>query len=232
MKIIGIIPARKGSKGIKNKNIKLLNNIPLIGHTIKSALNSKVFDKIIVTTDSRKIASISKSFGAEVPFLRPKKLATDSALAIPTIIHALKKTEIIFKEKYDIVCMLQPTSPLRKINHYKKILRLFKNNFQKFDSIISVKDVNNYSPYKMKIIKNNKLLDYKKWPVENPPRQSLPKIYIVNGAFYITKRNILLQQNSFKGKKCMPFLMKENDSINIDNEYDFYLAEKIIKLNK
>ena len=88
-----------------------------------------------------------------------------------------------------------------------KILKIFKNGADFcFESAGETKTIE----FGMKIIKNNKLLDYKKWPVENPPRQSLPKIYIVNGAFYITKRNILLQQNSFKGKKCMPFLMKEN----------------------
>ncbi len=230
MKIIGIIPARKGSKGVKNKNIKLLNNIPLIAHTIKSALESKIFDKVIVSTDSIKIANISKSFGAEVPFERPKYLSTDRALAIPTIRHALQKTELIFKEKYEIVCMLQPTSPLRKIEHYHKIFRKFKKNFKNYDSIISVKDVGNYHPYKMKKVINNKLIDYKKWPIENPPRQSLPKMYIVNGAFYIFKRKILLNNNSFKGKKCLPFIMSEHDSINIDNENDFLLAEKLIKI--
>ena len=226
MKIIGIIPARKGSKGVKNKNIKLLNNIPLIAHTIKSALESKVFDKIIVSTDSIKIANISKSFGAEVPFIRPKYLSTDRALAIPTIRHALKKSESIFKEEYEVVCMLQPTSPLRKKEHYHQIFRKFKKNFKKYDSTISVKDVGNYHPYKMKKIRNNELIDYEKWPIENPPRQSLPKIYIVNGAFYIFKRKIILENNSFKGKKCLPFIMSENESINIDNQNDFLLAEK------
>ncbi len=228
MKILAIIPARKGSKGVKNKNIKLLNKIPLIGHTIKTAIASNVFSKVIVTTDSSKIASISKSFGAEVPFLRPNYLSTDTALAIPTIIHALKKTELIFKETYDVICMLQPTTPLRRKIDYKKIFRQFKNNYDQYDSVISVKHVGNYSPYKMKIIKNNQLIDYKKWPIENPPRQSLPNIYIVNGAFYVTKREVLLELKSFKGRKCLPYLMDEYNSINIDNHNDFFLAEKMI----
>jgi len=229
MKILGIIPARQGSKGIKNKNIKKINNIPLINYTIHECLKSKIFDKLIVTTDSKKIATISRKAGALVPFLRPKYLAKDKSLAIPTIKHALKKTEEIYNENFDIVCMLQPTTPLRRAKDCIKIKNIMKNNLNKIDSIISVVNVNNNHPIKMKKInKNNFLVDYVNWSVENPPRQSLPPVYIVNGAFYMCKRDVILKQNSFKGNNCLPFIMDPKYSINIDSEIDFKLAEIIL----
>lgn len=231
MKKIAIIPARSGSKGIKNKNIKILNNHPLIYYTINSAIKSKIFDRVIVTTDSKKIAKIANSYGAETPFIRPKYLSSDRAKAIPTIKHALKITEKIYRENYDLVCMLQPTSPLRRLIDYKNIFKNFISKIKNYDSSISVVSVNNFHPIKMKVIKNNLLNDYKYWPVENPPRQSLPKVFIVNGCFYLFKREILLNKNSFKGDKCLPFIMKEENSLNIDSLNDFELAKIIIKRN-
>lgn len=232
MKILGVIPARSGSKSIINKNIKKINNLPLLYYTIKPALKSNVFDRVIVSTDSQKYLNIAKKFGISTPFLRPKNLSTSSSLAIDTITHAVLKCERVFKEKYDLVCMLQPTSPLRTIKDFKLIISRMKKNYNKYDSIISVVDVDNYHPIKMKYIMNNQLFDYKKWNIENPPRQSLPKIYIVNGAFYLFKRDILIKKKSFKGNKSLPYIMPKSRSINIDNILDFELAKMIIKNQK
>ena len=229
MKILGVIPARSGSKSIADKNIKKINNYPLFYYTIKPALKSKVFDRVIISTDSKKYLNIAKKFGVDTPFLRPKSLSTSKSLAIDTMTHAVLKCEKYFKEKYDLICMLQPTSPLRIIKDFKSIISLMKKNYNKYDSIISIVDVDNYHPVKMKYIKNNQLFDYEKWHIENPPRQSLPKVYIVNGAFYLFKRNVLIKKKSFKGKISMPFIMPKSRSINIDNILDFELAKKMIK---
>ncbi len=229
MKILGVIPARSGSVSIKNKNIKMLNDYPLFYYTLKQSLNSKVFDRIIVSTDSKKYLNLANKYGANTPFLRPKKLSKNNSLATDTIAYAVLQTEKYFNEKYDLVCMLQPTTPLRILSDFKKIISLMKKNFTIYDSIISVVDVDNFHPIKMKKIINSQLTDYEYWPIENPPRQTLPKVYIVNGAFYLTKRNILINKKSFKGKKSLPFVMPKERSVNIDNILDFKLAALMMK---
>ena len=228
--ILGIIPARGGSKGVPKKNIKLLNGKPLIAYTIEEAKKSKYLTDFIVSTDDTEIKKISSQYGAEVPFLRPKKLSTDKALAVPTIQHAVTEMEKIKKIKYDYIIMLQPTAPLRIAKDIDNALKkLITSNA---DGIISVIDVGNYHPMKMKIFKDEYLFDYKKPPVENPPRQSLPKVYIVNGAIYATKRDVFMTKNTFKGKKCLGHLMPEERSVNIDNEIDFLIAEYYLKKQK
>ena len=228
-KILAIIPARSGSKAVKNKNIKLLGKYPLIYYTITQALKSKIFDEIIISTDSKKYLKISEKYGVSSPFLRPKKLSLSNSLATDTIYHAVKKTEKYYKTKYDLICMLQPTAPFRELKDFTNILKIMKKNYNKCDSIISVVDVDNFHPYKMKIIKKNKLIDYKTWPIENPPRQSLPKTYIVNGAFYFFKRDSFMKNKSFKGKYSIPYVMPKERSVNIDGLIDFDLANIVLK---
>ena len=220
---LGVIPARGGSKGIKNKNIHQLNGLPLIYHTINEGLKSKLLTDIIVSTDSIDIKNISEKYGAECPFIRPKELSTDDALAIPTIQHAVRTYEKIVGFKYDFILMLQPTAPLRKANDIDNaLLELITKDA---DGIISVVDVDNFHPIKMKIIDNGFLNDYKDYEVENPPRQELPPVFIVNGAIYATKRDVIMKQNTFKGKICLPYIMPQERSVNIDNFSDFIVAE-------
>lgn len=229
LKTLAIIPARSGSKGIKDKNIKLLGGFPLIYYTIKQALKSDIFDDIIISTDSKKYLKISQKYGVTSPFIRPKSLSNSKSLATDTIYHAVNKTEKYFKTKYDLICMLQPTTPFREISDFLRIFKIMKNNYDKCDSVISIVDVDNFNPYKMKIIKDNKLIDYKKWPVENPPRQSLPKTYIVNGAFYLFKRDSFIKNKSFKGKYSIPYIMPKERSVNIDSQIDFDFANIVLK---
>ena len=146
--VLGVIPARGGSKGIKNKNIKELNGRPLINYTIEAAKNSANLDDFIVTTDSEKIATICRNAGANVPFKRPDDLATDTALAMDTIKHAVLKYEELKSINVDIVVMLQPTSPLRKSEHIDDAISKFKESG--FDSSISVVNIDASHPLKMK----------------------------------------------------------------------------------
>lgn len=222
-KILGVIPARGGSKGIPKKNLFELKGKPLIYYTIEAAKKSKLLTDFVVSTDNEEIKQTSLKFGARVPFLRPESLATDSALAVPTIKHALLEMEKINDIQYDIVIMLQPTAPLRKAEHIDGALEKLINSDA--DSIISIVDVDNYHPMKMKIIKNGNLFDFQEPPMENPPRQILPDVYIVNGAIYATKRDIFVEMNSFKGNKSLPFLMKPEVSVNIDHIKDFLVAD-------
>lgn len=222
-KILGVIPARGGSKGIKNKNLYKLHGKPLIYYTIQAAKKSKLLTDFVISTDSLEIKKISESYGANVPFIRPKFLSNDKALAVPTIQHAVSFCETLNKFKYDYIVMLQPTAPLRTHDDIDNSLsKLIKEGG---DGIISIVDVNNYHPVKMKIIKNDRLFDFVDSGLENPPRQSLPPIFIVNGAIYATKRDVFMNDNTFKGNKCLPFLMPPERSSNIDVIEDFIVAE-------
>lgn len=227
MEIIGIIPARGGSKGIPRKNIKLLNNVPLIVYTIREALKCKMLNDVVVTTDDEEIRQIAIENGGKAPFLRPKELAQDTSLAIPTIKHALLEMEKIENKKYDYVVMLQPTAPLRKSEDIENALKMLIEKGA--DGIISVVEVGNWHPMKMKKFIGDRLVNYEDPPVENPPRQILPKVYMVNGAIYATKRDVLVERETFQGSWCLGYIMPPERSVNIDTEADFVLAEYYIK---
>ena len=190
MLVLGVIPARGGSKGVPGKNIKTLNGRPLIYYSIIEGLKSKLITDLVVSTDSKKIQNISVKYGAECPFLRPAELSTDTALAVPTIQHSVNYMEERKGVKYDYIIMLQPTSPLRQFTDIDNSLNQLMKS--KADGIISVVDVNNNHPMKMKKFlgtdeKSGQMIDYQKPPVENCPRQELPTVFIVNGAIYATK---------------------------------------------
>lgn len=231
VKILGVIPARGGSKSIPRKNIKILQGKPLIAYTIEEAKKSQLLTHVVVSTEDDEIKQISLDYGAEVPFIRPEGLATDSALAVPTIQHAVLKTEEIKSIKYDYIIMLQPTTPLRKAEDIDSALKTLIESDA--DGIISVVDVDNWHPMKMKKFKNSgHLIDYEPPPMENPPRQLLPKVYMVNGALYATKRDIFIEKNTFQGNQCLGYIMPPERSVNIDTEIDFQVAEFYIRKAK
>ena len=216
-----VIPARSGSKGLTNKNIRILNGIPLIGHTINFAKKLKP-KKIFVSTDSEEIAKVAREYGAEVPFIRPGDLATDKAKAIPVIQHAL---EFLAEqgEDYDAVMMLQPTTPFRRTVDIDEAITTLKETGA--DSVISVVDVQGHHPARMKYLSEDGLLidpDFCE-AYENQPRQELQPMYLRNGAIYLTRKEIL-DQNSFKGKDCRAQIMPDELSVNIDTELDFAYA--------
>jgi CMP-N,N'-diacetyllegionaminic acid synthase len=229
-KILGIIPARGGSKGIPNKNIRFIKGKPLIYYTIQAAKNAELLTDFIVSTDSEKIAEIACNNGAMVPFMRPQSLAKDSTESLPVIIHALTEYEKINNISYDYFIMLQPTSPFRTgkdIDH--ALIQLTTCNS---DSIVSVVDVGGSHPLRMKIINDDKMLvNYIFQEKENmKPRQKLEKVYIRNGCIYASKVEVLFNEKSIVGKSCIPYVMSKENSINIDNELDFITAE--ILMNK
>jgi len=227
-KFLAVIPARSGSKSIKNKNIVKINGNPLINYTIKAALKSKYLTDVVVSTDSLKIAKIALKAGAKVPFIRPKNISGDKALSIHVVLHALKQMEKITKEKYDYVVLLQPTSPLRSINDIN--LSLKKLIKSKANSLISVTNVGGNHPNRMKKIVKNKLINYANLNFEDMrPRQNLPKVYIRNGSIYASKRNLILKDKVFAKTKSLAYVMPNERSINIDNKIDLYLAKLFLK---
>lgn len=228
-KVLAIIPARKKSKRILNKNIKLLRGNPLIFYTIAQAKKSRIIDRIIVSTDSKKIAEISKKYGAEAPFLRPARLAQDTTPDFPVFLHALKWLKN--NENYipDIVVHLRPTSPLRNAKQIDKAIKLLATN-RKIDSVRSVTE-QKHSPYKMYKIDNNLLKPIlnlnKKKEFFNLPSQQLPKAYRHVGYVDVIKTKVILQHKQLSGKKIMPLII--GDAISgLDNLEDWEYYEYLM----
>jgi len=223
MKILGIIPARGGSKGVPGKNIKLLNGKPLLAYTAKSALTAKGLTKVVLSTDDTKIADIGRSLGLEVPFLRPADLAQDSSPTLPVIQHALDFYEKL-GEKFDAVCLLEATSPFR----YKGLIDDSISRFQSLDAdaLVSVLPIPaTYNPHWSFEPDSSGYLHIATGETTIiPRRQELPKAFHRDGAIYLTKSNII-KEGSLYGR-TLAFL--ENNSkcyVNIDTQQDWDEAE-------
>ena len=224
-KIICIIPARKGSKGIKNKNIVKLKKKPLIQYTIDTAKKIKELRQICVSTDSNIIKKIVIKNGIKFLGLRPAKLSGDYAETKDVVKFEIKKYEKYFKEKYEYILLLQPTTPIRNIKTIKSAIKLITHN-KKIDSIVSIKDVDGYHPLRMKIFKNNLIKNYSgKIKEDMRPRQKLPKVYIRSGSFYLVKRDTFMKFNSLVGKNCQGFILNGLEATNIDNIQDLKYLE-------
>lgn len=226
MKNIAIITARSGSKGIKDKNIKLLNGKPLMAYTIEAAIKSKMFDEIMVSTDSKKYADIAKQYGAKVPFMRSSELSNDTASSWDVVRDVLNKYKEAGKE-FDTVALLQPTSPLRTaqdiIDGYKIM------NDKSANSVIGVCEVD-HSPLWMNTLpKDNSMKDFINPKFVGLPRQKLDKYYRINGALYIIRTDFLLNTNNFYKDKSYALIMDKEKSIDIDTEFDFRIANTILR---
>lgn len=229
-KILAVIPARQGSKRIPQKNMRLLNNKPLIYYSILAAMKSKMITDTVVSTDSHKIFKYAKRFKKiYVPFLRPAKLSGDNIETCPVIKHAIIEMEKIKNTTYDLIILLQPTCPLRTYHDIDQSIKIYDKN--KADSVISIVSVGPNHPFRMKKIKNNgRLINFlPKSSEENmKPIQKLPTVYIRNGAIYLSTRNQIITKNSLVGKKVFPYIMTEERSVNIDTFEDLFLARKKI----
>jgi len=226
-KIIAIIPARGGSKGVPRKNIKILAGKPLIAYSIELAKQVKYLDKIVVSTEDKEIAEISKKYGAEVT-IRPKKLAGGKILIIDVLRHIIKKLTSQ-GENFEYIVLLEPTSPLRNVGDVNKVIKkAIKNNCDSVSTIILVE----HNPYKMFKLNGDKIKPAFGSKYLFVGRQSLPKIYRLNGAVYIFKTKVLLRSDNFFGKDARAIIMPEERSADINNELDFIIAESIIKKNK
>ena len=220
IRVLGIIPARGGSKSIPGKNLIDLGGRPIIAWTIETALNSSL-SRVIVSTDSSAIAQLSQSLGAEVPFMRPVEISTDDALSIDVVIHALNALE----EDFDAVMLLQPTSPFRLRLDIDNAIALLPGA----DSVISVEDVGGRHPARMKYINNDGYLVDPLFAegLEHIPRQQLTAFFIRNGAIYLT-RVAAIRQRTFKGAKSKALIMPSSRSINIDSEFDLKIARALL----
>ena len=226
MKILCTICARGKSKGLKNKNIKKINGLPLISHTINHAQKSKIFDEIVVSSDSKKILTIAKSLGAR-PLKRPNSLSSDNAGKLDAIKHALKSIEKIDGEKYDIIIDLDVTSPLRKISDIKNALNLFR---EKKASLVMSATVSRKNPYFNQVYQRRNSVKLVKIDKSNyKRRQDAPIIYDLNASIYVYKRNILIKSNTIFVNKSFLYLMPQNRSFDIDSKSDFDYVNFLMK---
>ncbi|OGZ22927.1 MAG: hypothetical protein A3A08_02660 [Candidatus Nealsonbacteria bacterium RIFCSPLOWO2_01_FULL_41_9] len=227
-KILAIIPARGGSKGLPKKNIKFLAGKPLIAHTIEKALKSKYLDKVIVSTDDKKIAEISKKYGAQVPFLRPKKYAKDNSPVFETILHAVNWLEKK-GEYFDIVVWLEPTSPLRKEGEIDKAIGLFLKNIKRADSLVSLGEVHLEAPHIMKKIKRGYVNPFIEINKAIYTRQQLPKTYFPYGVIYLSKIGAFKKYKTFYQKRTIPYFIERWQNYEIDDIFDFICVEAILR---
>ena len=220
---------RGGSQGVKNKHTRLMNGKPLMYYTIKQAIKSKIFDHIVVSTDSKKILKMAKSCGAEGWFLRPKKLALNTSPKVLAIKHALVQAEKFYNKKFETIVELDATSPLRKI---EDILDAYKFFVKKKANMLITGCKSRKNPYYNMIeIVNNKLKKVKKLKKDIYRRQDAPKTYDWNASIYIWNRKSLINFKSFFTKKTVFYEMPENRSIDIDSKLDFQLVEFLLKKN-
>ena len=224
--MLAIIPARGGSVGLPRKNIRPLCGTPLIGYTIKAALESGIFDKIIVSTDDEQIAKVSKLFGAEVPFIRPKELATNEAKSMDVNFHALKWLKENLDYVPENVTVLQPTSPLRDAPTIKEAYKMFNDSNAK--RLVGVSESNDHLYWTFSL-ENKKLSPLSGKFHLNLRRQDLPKSYTVNGSIYIGELRTLLKEGDFLGPDTVGFIMPRIKSVDIDDIVDFHLAEVLLK---
>lgn len=222
MKNLAIIPARSGSKGLKDKNIKLLNGKPLISYTIEAAINSKMFDEVMVSTDSIEYAEIAKLYGAKVPFMRNSELSNDTASSWDVVRDVLNKYKEAGK-KFDTVALLQPTSPLRTAEDIIEGYKILKD--KSANSVIGVCEVDHSRLWMNTLPEDNSMDNFINPKVVGLPRQELEKYYRINGALYIMRTDNLNKIEYIYSDKCYAFIMDKKKSIDIDDEYDFLFAE-------
>jgi len=228
MRILGIIPARGGSKGIPRKNIRLLAGKPLLQHTVEAARAAKRLTRTVLSTDDPEIADVGRACGVEVPFMRPPELARDDTPTLPVLQDVVRHLEGL-GDHFDAVLVLQPTNPLRRAEDIDGAIELLERTGA--DSVISFVDAGEKHPARMKFIDDE-------GRVTDPPfaeafegqrRQDLPKLYLREGSIYLTRHEVLMNQNSIKGRDCRAWIVAEERACNIDTLFDWFIAEQLLK---
>ncbi len=224
MKNIAIIPARSGSKGLKDKNIKPLCGKPLIAYSIEAALKSGQFDEVMVSTDSEKYADIAMQYGASIPFLRSPEMSTDYASSWDTVAEVLNGYKRLGRE-FDTFCLLQPTSPLRTANDIIAAYELYRTKAS--FAVVSVCEAE-HSPLWCGNLPENNELDSFLNPNSLKRRQDGKKFYRLNGAIYIVDIKRFSTDKYLYQKGSFAYIMEQNKSVDIDTELDFGFAELIL----
>ncbi|HBW34975.1 cytidylyltransferase domain-containing protein [Desulfosporosinus sp. BICA1-9] len=226
-RIIAIIPARSGSKGLPDKNIRILNGKPLIAYSIIQAQEAGIFDEIFLSTDSQEYASIAIQYGANVPFLRSDELASDSASTWDCVREALEQYHTIGKE-YDIFVVLQPTSPLRTTRDIINVIKQMV--LTNADSVVSVCEADHSPLWYNTLPENKSLKGFVRSEIMAKTRQELPTFFRINGAIYAVSTSYFLRTQNIYDGNSFAYVMPKERSIDIDTLYDFSLAEYLHNL--
>ncbi|MCX6163723.1 MAG: acylneuraminate cytidylyltransferase family protein [Ignavibacteriae bacterium] len=228
--ILALIPARSGSKGLPGKNIKVINGKPLIEWSIVCALKSKYIDKVIVSTDSKKIASISKKYKAEIPFIRPKKLSTDKASSMDVIFHCVNRLEQK-KKYYDLIVLLEPTSPLRDTKDIDTAIEMLLKK-RNAESIVGVCKVESAHPDFLIKLEKSFLRPYKENKFKTIRRQDISDLYFFEGSLYISYIESLKKHKTFYHKNTLSYIVPKWKSFELDDITDFFIIEALLKAKK
>ena len=226
MKSIAIIPARSGSKGLKDKNIKELNGKPLLAYSIEAALDSKQFDKVFVSTDSQIYADIAIQYGADASFLRSDKNSTDTAGSWD-VVREVIDTFKSMGEEYDEIMLLQATSPLRTSEDIINAVELLKE--KEGNAVVSLTECDHSPIWCNTLPKDCSMDGFDREEYKDLPRQSLPTFYRYNGAIYLVTKDELHNIGHMLEKGCYAYVMPQSRSIDIDTALDFMIAETIMK---
>lgn len=227
MSNLAIIPARSGSKGLKNKNILNLCGKPLMYYSITAAIKSGVFEEVIVSTDSSEYAEIAKECGAKIPFLRSKENSSDKASSWDTVLEVLKCYEKIGKS-FDNICLLQPTSPLRDETDIKNAYDLIKKGAKAAVSVCEAE----HSPLLVNSLPDDRSMENFLSESGNKRRQDSGKFYRLNGAIYFVNTEFLKENTFIYRKGCKALIMSGSHSVDIDSELDFLYAQTLMSYQR
>ena len=235
-RILAVIPARGGSKGLPGKNIKPLLGKPLIAWTIEQANACGYIDEIFVSTDSREIADVAEQFGISVPYLRPAELALDSSSSMDVITYTIdllnKFSNIPVGNRFDYIVLLEPTSPLRKDDDLKKIVELVVDNYDA-DGLITLGEVHMEHPMIVKKInEDGKIIPYIPDVEKITQRQQTNKAYFPYGVAYVIKTDVFKKKKTFYTDNVIPYFIERWQNYEVDDIYDFYCIEAILKFKK
>lgn len=223
---LAIIPSRGGSKGLPRKNILPLLGKPLIAYSIEAARASRFIGRVVVSTDDVEIAEIARRYDAEVPFLRPPDLARDDTPSLPVVQHVISQLQKSDGYEPKVIILLQPTSPLRRTADIDRSVALLTKSGA--DSVVSV-CIAEHHPYWMKSLEGDQVRPFLANAPEHNRRQDLPPVYRLNGAVYVTRREVVTQHNLLLGSDTRGVVMDADSSVDIDTLLDFKLAEFILR---
>lgn len=230
-KILAVVTARGGSKGLPGKNIKDLNGKPLIAWTIEQISNSELIDRLVISTDSQEIADISENYGASVPELRPDYLATDSASSMDVLEYAIKSEEKQGRS-YEYVMLLEPTSPLRKKGDLDNIIKLAGDNPER-DGVISVGEVQLEHPMIVKrISKEGVIIPYCAEVPDAYQRQQHDEALFPYGVGYLIKTSVLKEKHTIYTSNVLPYYIERWQNYEIDDIYDFKCIETVMQMER
>lgn len=227
MRVLGLIPARGGSKGVPRKNIKVLCGKPLLAYTAKSALDSARLTRVILSTDDEEIAEVGRELGLDVPFVRPSELATDTAATFPVVVHAVNDL-LAQGDSFDAVCLLQPTNPLRRAADIDACIDIMERTGS--DSVVSVLPVPDpFNPMWTFWRKDDGRLVLSSGGSEPiARRQDLPQAYHRDGSVYVTRTKVLFEHGNLYGENIHSYEMDPSHAVNIDTSSDWEKAEQMI----